>query len=110
MRRLRSAATAALAVLLASSALHAEGLEPIKLRLAYIAGGVDAPFFVAAAKGYFKEAGLDVDIVDGNGSTGTIMAVGNGDFQIGIAGLAATAQAQQAAGAHDLIAVAGLLQ
>ncbi|MBO9123976.1 MULTISPECIES: ABC transporter substrate-binding protein [unclassified Rhizobium] len=84
--------------------------EKVRVRLAWVAGGVDAPMFVAAAKGYFSEKGLDVDIVDGNGSTGTIQAVGSGDFEIGIAGLGALAQAQQGSGADTLIAVAGLLQ
>ena len=88
----------------------AQDLEKMRLRLAWIAGGVDAPIFVAAEKGYFAEEGLMIDIVDGNGSTGTIQAVGNKDFEIGIAGLGALAQAQQAAGASDIIAVAGLLQ
>lgn len=88
----------------------AEELEEVKLRLAWIAGGVDAPFFVADEKGFFEAEGLDVEIVDGNGSTGTIQAIGNGDFDIGIAGLGALAQAQQAAGADNIIAVAGLLQ
>lgn len=92
------------------TAAFAQDLTKVSLRLAWIAGGVDAPLFVAASKGYFKEQGLDVEIVDGNGSTGTIQAVGNGDFQIGIAGLGALAQAQQAAGANSIIAVAGLLQ
>jgi NitT/TauT family transport system substrate-binding protein len=88
----------------------AQDLEKISLRLAWIAGGVDVPIFVAAAKGYFAEEGLEVEIVDGNGSTGTIQAIGSGDFQIGIAGLGALSQAQQAAGASNIIAVAGLLQ
>jgi NitT/TauT family transport system substrate-binding protein len=88
----------------------AQDLEKVSLRLAWIAGGVDVPLFVAQSKGYFKDAGLDVDIVDGNGSTGTISAIGSGDFQMGIAGLGALAQAQQAAGADTIVAVAGLLQ
>jgi len=88
----------------------AQELESVSLRLAWIAGGVDAPIFMADAKGYFAEEGLDVEIVDGNGSTGTIQAVGTGDFEIGIAGLGALAQAQQQSGANNIIAVAGLLQ
>jgi NitT/TauT family transport system substrate-binding protein len=100
------------ALLSATSLSHAvaQDLEKVSLRLAWIAGGVDAPLFVAASKGYFKDAGLDVEIVDGNGSTGTISAVGSGDFEFGIAGLGALAQAQQAAGASTIVAVAGLLQ
>ncbi|WEK03460.1 MAG: ABC transporter substrate-binding protein [Candidatus Devosia phytovorans] len=88
----------------------AQDLKPVSLRLAWIAGGVDAPIFMADAKGYFAEAGLDVDIVDGNGSTGTIQAIGSGDFDIGIAGLGVLAQAQQQTGADSMIVVAGLVQ
>ncbi|WP_370675181.1 ABC transporter substrate-binding protein [Pleomorphomonas sp. PLEO] len=101
-----------MAILGIASASQGLAAEPTKinLRLAWIAGAVDIPLFVAASKGYFKDEGLDVNIVDGNGSTGTIQAVGSGDFEIGIAGLGALAQAQQAAGADTLIAVAGLLQ
>lgn len=88
----------------------AKDLTHVSLRLAWIAGGVDAPIFMAAAKGYFADAGLDVEIVDGNGSTGTLQAVGSGDFDIGIAGLGVLAQARQTAGADTMIAVAGLVQ
>ncbi|PTQ66386.1 ABC transporter substrate-binding protein [Celeribacter persicus] len=95
---------------MAVTPLSAQDLEDLRLRLAWIAGGVDAAFFVADEKGYFADAGLDIEIVDGNGSTGTIQAVGNGDFDIGIAGLGALAQARQASGATNLIAVAGLIQ
>lgn len=83
---------------------------PIRLRLAFIPGGVDAPFFVAAKKGYFTEAGLDVTITDGNGSTGTIQALMAGDFDIGIASLGTTAKAIQTGGAEGLIATAALVQ
>ena len=106
---LKAIAGATLAGLTAFSPAWAEGTD-IKLRLAWVTGGVDAPFFVAAKKGYFKDAGLNVEIVDGNGSTGTIQAVGAGDFQIGIAGLGALAQAQQAAGASTIVGTAVLLQ
>lgn len=91
------------------SAIAAD-LEKMSLRLAFTAGGIDAPTFMAACKGYFKEAGLDVDIVDGNGSTGTIQAVGNGSFNIGIAGIGALAQASAQAGFDNITAVMGLVQ
>lgn len=108
-------ATAPLAALAIAGTLSfqpaiAQDLKKVNLRLAYITGGVDAPTFVAADKGYFAAEGLDVTITDGNGSTGTIKAVASGDFDIGIAGLGATAQASQASGSSELVAVAGLLQ
>ncbi len=106
----RALAVGAFASLALPGLAAAQDLQDVRLRLAWIAGGVDAPIFMAAEKGYFADAGLDVEIVDGNGSTGTIQAIGSGDFDIGIAGMGALAQAQQAAGASDIISVAGLLQ
>lgn len=88
----------------------ADDLTDIRLRLAFIPGGVDAPFFVAAKNGYFADEGLNVEITDGDGSTGTIKALTAGDFDIGIASLGATAKAKQAAGADELIATAVLVQ
>lgn len=100
------------AMLGALGATHslAEDLQKVTVRLSWIAGGVDAPFFVAKANNYFADEGLDVEITDGSGSTASIQAAGSGDFDIVLAGLGALAQAQQAAGASNLIAVAGLLQ
>ncbi|SEQ27014.1 NitT/TauT family transport system substrate-binding protein [Faunimonas pinastri] len=97
------------AALLSSSALAA-GLQKVSVRLAFTAGGIDAPIFVALGKGYFKQAGLDVDVVDGNGSTGTIQAVENGSFNIGIAGLGALAQAEATSRFDNITAVMGLVQ
>lgn len=95
---------------LGASQVLAADLEKVSVRLAYIAGGIDAPIFVAAGKGYFKDEGLDVDIVDGNGSTGTIQAVENGSFNIGIAGLGALAQASATSHFDNITAVMGLVQ
>jgi NitT/TauT family transport system substrate-binding protein len=88
----------------------AQDLTKVTVRLAWIAGGVDAPFFVADANGYFAEEGLDVEVTDGSGSTASIQAAGSGDFDIVLAGLGVLAQARQASGADNLVAVAGLLQ
>ncbi|MDB5531113.1 MAG: putative transporter substrate binding protein [Devosia sp.] len=82
----------------------------IDVRLAFIAGGIDAPFFVALGKGYFADEGLDVSIADGDGSTGTIQAVGNGSIQLGNAGLGALVQASAQAKFDNITAVFGLVQ
>jgi len=104
------AATLTAIAVLGPSSSFAQELEKVKLRLSWLAGGIDAAFFVADANGYFEEQGLDVEIFDGSGSTSSIQLVGNGEFDIGLAGLGALAQAQQNAGASNLIAVAGLIQ
>jgi NitT/TauT family transport system substrate-binding protein len=107
-----SLAFAALAVITAMAAPLAisQELQKVTARLAFIPGGIDAPFFVAAGKGYFAEEGLEVEIMDGNGSTGTIQAVGNGSVDFGNAGLGALVQASASAGFDNITAVFGLVQ
>ena len=53
----------------------ADGAEKVTLALDWIAYGKHAPFFVALDKGYFKKAGLDVNIIRGNGSGDTVKIV-----------------------------------
>lgn len=105
-----SLAGIALMSALMGSAAYAQDLKPITVRLAFIAGGIDAPFFVAKSKGYFEEEGLDVTIIDGTGSTDTIQAVGNGSVQLGNAGIGALAQASAQAKFDNITAVFGLVQ
>jgi NitT/TauT family transport system substrate-binding protein len=71
MRRreiLLSLMAAAAAVTLAAPA-GAEGLDKFPFRLNWTLYGEHAPFFVALDKGFYKEAGLDVEILEGSGST-----------------------------------------
>lgn len=105
-----SLAGVALMTALMASAASAQDLQKITIRLAFIPGGIDAPFFVAKSKGYFEAEGLDVTIMDGTGSTDTIQAVGNGSVQMGNAGLGALAQAAAQAKFDNITAVFGLVQ
>lgn len=105
-----SLASVALMTALMGSAAYAQDLQPLTVRLAFIAGGIDAPFFVAKSKGYFEDEGLDVTIVDGTGSTDTIQAVGNGTVQLGNAGIGALAQAAAQAKFDNITAIFGLVQ
>jgi NitT/TauT family transport system substrate-binding protein len=67
----------------------AQNLEKLKVRLDWTPWGSQAPFHLAQQKGWFKAAGLDVSIEDGNGSVTTIQIVGSSDqFDIGHAALA----------------------
>ena len=47
--------------------------------------GRHSPFFVAQAKGYYKEEGLDVEILGGRGSAATIREVAAGAATFGFA-------------------------
>ncbi len=62
---------------------------PIKFQLDWRFEGPSALFLTTAAKGYFKDAKLDVSIDAGNGSGGTVTRVASGAYDIGFADLAA---------------------
>ncbi|MEJ8846288.1 ABC transporter substrate-binding protein [Variovorax rhizosphaerae] len=69
--------------------VHAQGVTPIKFQLDWRFEGPAALFLHPAAKGYFKQAGLDVAIDAGNGSGGTVTRVASGAYDMGFADLAA---------------------
>ena len=62
--------------------------EKLKVRLDWTPWGAHASVHLAQQKGWFKQAGLDVDIEDGNGSVTTVQLVGAGNFDVGHASLA----------------------
>lgn len=80
-------ATAALAATLSFGLAHAQ--TALKFQLDWRFEGPAALFLVPAAKGYFKQAGLDVTIDAGNGSGGTVTRVASGTYDIGFADMAA---------------------
>ena len=68
---------------------QAQSLTPIKFQLDWRFEGPAALFLVPAAKGYFKDAKLDVTIDAGNGSGGAVTRVASGTYDMGFADLAA---------------------
>lgn len=67
----------------------AQAPEKLKVRLDWTPWGVQAPFHLAMQKGWYKQAGLDVTLEDGNGSVTTVQLVGSSDqFDLGHAALA----------------------
>ena len=69
------AAVAAIAVFDASAS--AQTPEKFPFRLNWTLYGEHAPFFVALDKGFYKEEGLDVEILEGSGSTTVAQLVAN---------------------------------
>ncbi len=85
MRNMARGLCAVAAFVLAGAA---QAQEKVTVRLDWTPWGIHAPFHLAQQKGWFKEAGLDVEVQDGNGSVTTVQLVGTGNFDIGHASLA----------------------
>ena len=85
---------AALLTAAAAAPTWAQGSTPIKFQLDWRFEGPAAFFLLPAAKGYFKEAGLDVAIDAGNGSGGTVQRVASGAYDMGFADVAALMEFQ----------------
>jgi NitT/TauT family transport system substrate-binding protein len=62
---------------------------PIKFQLDWRFEGPSALFLTPVAKGYFKDAKLDVTVDAGNGSGGAVTRVASGAYDMGFADLAA---------------------
>ena len=62
---------------------------PLKFQLDWRFEGPAAFFLVPVAKGYFKDAKLDVTVDAGNGSGGAVNRVASGAYDLGFADLAA---------------------
>ncbi|MEI4484741.1 ABC transporter substrate-binding protein [Frigidibacter sp. MR17.14] len=81
--RLTAAAFAAATAVTLSGAALAQTAFPFALDWKF--EGPAAPYFVALDKGYFKDAGLSVEITEGAGSLDAIPKVATGAFPVGFA-------------------------
>ncbi|KQL56789.1 MULTISPECIES: ABC transporter substrate-binding protein [Bacillaceae] len=67
-------------------------VEDVTLRLNWRFKGEFAPFYVAQEKGFFEEYGLNVDVLEGNGSTSVMQTVAQGQDDLGITSTVEPAQ------------------
>jgi NitT/TauT family transport system substrate-binding protein len=90
-----AAAAVVLAVAVAGGPRVATGqaLEKVSLRLDWAWWPGQTQFIVAKEKGFYREAGLDVDVNQGQGSGNTVIVVGEGKDPLGFADMGAAAQA-----------------
>lgn len=79
-RTLRLAATA---LLFAGASLAAQAQEKLSLRLDFSPWGIHGAIHLAQDKGWFKQAGLEVDVQDGRGSGNTLQLVNAGQADVG---------------------------
>ncbi len=83
-------------------------LTKVKLRTDWLANGSHTGFYVADAKGFYEEEGLDVTIGEGQGSQQTVQLVGAGKEDFGF--VASTAYVPAVAAGAPVKAVAGVVQ
>ena len=79
-------------VAVSAAALSAHAQTPLTFQLNWTAGGANAGFAAAVAEGFYKAAGLDVKLVEGNGSGNTAQLVANGRSEIAYADAVAVSQ------------------
>ena len=85
----------ALAVALVGSlplASDAKALKKITFLTNYVYNGRHAPFFVGLEKGFYKEAGFDIDIKPATGSGFVITAIDGGKADYGMADVSSVVQ------------------
>lgn len=103
-RRRQVLAASSLLAMPAIRRAGAQGKKRISFTLPWVAEGSNLVAYVAKGKGYWDEAGLDVQISRGYGSVGAAQAIGAGRFDFGLA--AASAGIQQTASGLPVIAIA----
>jgi NitT/TauT family transport system substrate-binding protein len=87
----RTCALALAVALLAAAVLPLPGpaAEPVKLSLNFIPYGLHAGFYVAREKGFYREAGLEVEILKGDGSADALRRLGTGAVEFAFADMSA---------------------
>jgi NitT/TauT family transport system substrate-binding protein len=90
------------------SAAPSFAAETVSVRLSYTPFAAHIAIYAAAAQGYYKDAGLEVNILPGRGSTFAAMTVGAGKEEFGVSDPAAVLAAR--AKGVPIVAVANLQQ
>ncbi|HUZ75154.1 MAG TPA: ABC transporter substrate-binding protein [Stellaceae bacterium] len=93
IERLDRLVACACAVILAAGialgAAPAAAAQKVSLRLDWVNSGYHAIWYYGIDKGIFQKAGIDLDVLEGNGSAVTAQTVGNGSVMFGTADTAA---------------------
>lgn len=88
-RFLARAAAIVVAAALTLGAVAAMAADKVTLRLDWVNSGYHAIWYYGIDKGIFEKAGIDLTVLQGNGSAVTAQTVGNGSVMFGTADTAA---------------------
>ncbi len=58
--------------------------QAVKIRLDWKAGSQHAPFYLGKQLGYYKDAGIDLEVISGSGSSDTVKQVGSRAVEFGL--------------------------
>jgi NitT/TauT family transport system substrate-binding protein len=97
-----------LAVGFGAPAVLAQKTEQVTLRLDWVPGADHTAIYLAKERGYYKDAGIDLEIRNGTGSVATIQSVAAGNDVIGLASLSQVALA--IGKGVPLISILGIVQ
>jgi ABC-type nitrate/sulfonate/bicarbonate transport system substrate-binding protein len=89
---------AAIAMMVASAASAqalAQDLQKVRVRLDWKGGGQHAPFYLAKQSGFYKDEGIDLEIISGSGSSDVVKQVGAGAIEFGVVDAIVLTQAAQ---------------
>src|SRR6201986_1720539 len=103
---MRFFARAALVALLAFGAGAVRAEEPLKAKIGVLRLSSSAPVFIAADKGYFRDAGLDVELKFFDAAQPIAVATTSGDVDFGVT--AFTAGLYNLAGKGTLKGIGGM--
>ena len=62
----------------------AQSPTKVKIRLDWKGGAQHAPFYLGKQNGYYKDEGLDLDVISGSGSSDTIKQIGSKAVEFGL--------------------------
>jgi len=109
-RTFMAAAAAAVLSLPTAGAAFAQDLETVKIALGWLRNGQYAALMAADSEGYFKEEGLNVELLDGGPGKNPVATVGVGQADFGIVFGTSVFRARLADTPVDITAVGALIQ
>jgi hypothetical protein len=68
---------ATLALVVGAVQADAQSPTKVKIRLDWKGGAQHAPFYLGKQNGYYRDEGLDLDVISGSGSSDTIKQIGS---------------------------------